>query len=411
MSHDRSISLRFPIALMLSIVCFVSPAWADFKAGMDAANRGDHATALREWRPLAEEGNADAQFNLGLQYYSGQGVPQDYVLARQWWEKAAAQGHVAAQLSLGTLYAYGYGVPKDNQQAVRWFRLAADQGDALAQVKLGVMYERGDGIPQDYVQAYKWYSLSGATGEKEATKIRDVLAKRMTSAQITEAQKLTREWKPKADLATALGHYTKAVGVFPKEFLRFSAVQQEAYLRGVLDGEYFLSEESKDPSRDAFVNCLNARQKTILSKAKSFVEREGEHNYLMPWTLSRLIGQSCPKETPAQAKTSPKYTEATTPTKLVFVQKPNPNETEFQREQVIIDKAFVRGVLDGKVFMLYGYSYSKLADYLECLSKPGNLDTIVLQRGAFTMFGENLDKSRAYGVAFTEALICKELNE
>jgi TPR repeat protein len=396
---------------MLSIACLVAPAWADLKAGMDAANRGDYATALREWRPLAEEGNAGAQFNLGLHYYNGQGVPQDYVLARQWWEKAAAQAHVAAQLSLGTLYVYGYGVPKDNQQAIRWFRLAADQGDALAQVKLGVMYERGDGIPQDYVQAYKWYSLSGANGEKEAIKIRDVLAKRMTSAQIAEAQNLAREWKPKADMATALGQYNKAVGVFPKEFLRFSAIQQEAYLRGVLDGEYFLSEESKDPDRDAFVSCLNARLKMILSEAKSFVERKGEHNYLMPWTLGLLVGQSCPKETRAQDKTPPKYMEASTPTKLIFLQKENLIETEFQRQQAIIYKAFVRGVLDGKVYMLYGHRYSKLVDYLGCLSKAGNLDTIVLQRGAFTQFGENLDKSQAYGVAFTEALICKELNE
>lgn len=411
MSHDRFISLRFPIALMLSIVCFVAPAWADFKAGMDAANRGDHATASREWRPLAEKGNAAAQLNLGLLYYKGQGVPQDYVLARQWWEKSAAQGHVAAQVSLGILYASGYGVPKDNQQAVRWFRLAADQGDALAQGRLGIVYMQGDGVPQDYVQAHKWYSLSGANGDKEVIEIRDVLAKRMTPAQITEAQKLAREWKPKADLETALGHYGKAVGVFPKEFLRFSAVQQEAYLRGVLDGEYYLSEESKDPNRDAFVNCLNARQKTILSKAKSFVEREGEHDNLMPWTLSLLVGQSCPKGKRVPPKESPKYAEATTPTKLVFLQKPNPNETELQREQAIIDKAFVRGVLDGKVFILYGYSYSKLADYLECLSKPGNLDTIVLQRGAFTQFGENLDKSQAYGVTFAESLVCKELNE
>ncbi len=413
MNHERFISLRFPIALMLSTVCFVTPAWADFKAGMDAANRGDHATASREWRPLAEKGDAAAQFNLGLLYYKGQGVPQDYVLTRQWWEKSAAQGHVAAQVSLGILYASGYGVPKDNQQAVRWFRLAADQGDALAQVKLGIMYMQGDGVPQDYVQALKWSSLSGANGDKDAIEFRDVLAKLMTPAQITEAKKLAREWKPKADLATALGHYEKAVGVFPKEFLLFSAVQQEAYLRGVLDGEYLLSEENKDkdPDRDAFVNCLNTRLKTILSEAKSFVEREGEHNNLMPWTLSILAGQNCPEKTGLQTKISPKYTEATTATKLVFLQKQNRNETEFQREQAIIDNAFTRGVLDGKVFMLYGHHYSKLVDYLGCLSKPGNLDKIIRSSGYYTQFGKNLDQSQAYGVTFAESLVCKELSE
>ncbi len=86
------ISLRFSIALVLSIVCLAVPAWADFQAGMDAYNRKDYATALREWRPLAEQGDADAQYNLALMYDRGYGVPQDYVQARQWYEKAAAQG-------------------------------------------------------------------------------------------------------------------------------------------------------------------------------------------------------------------------------------------------------------------------------------------------------------------------------
>lgn len=228
--------------------------------------------------------------------------------------------------------------------------------------------------------------------------------KEIDSAEGTGATK-------KADLKTALGQYKKAVGVYPKEFLGFSAVQQEAYLRGVLDGEYFIAETNKDPRRDDFVNCLNAKLKTILSEAKSFVEREGEQDYLMPWTLSRLVGQSCPKETRVQATTSTKYTEASTSTKLVFLQKPNPNETEFQKEQDIIDKAFIRGVLDGKVFMLYGHSYSKLVDYLVCLSKPGSLDTIFLVTRAHDLLGEDLDESQAYNVAHGEANVCKDLNE
>ena len=72
------ISLRFPIALVLSIVCLATPAWADFEAGMEAYKGSEYATALREWRPLAEQGDANAQFNLGMLYTKGQGVPQDY---------------------------------------------------------------------------------------------------------------------------------------------------------------------------------------------------------------------------------------------------------------------------------------------------------------------------------------------
>ena len=170
-------------------------------------------------------------------------------------------------------------------------------------------------------------------------------------------------------------------------------------------------ETSKHPDRDGIVNCLNARLKTILSEAKNFVEREGEQKYLMPWTLSRLVGQSCPEEIRIQQKTSPKYTEASTETKLEFLQKPNPNETEFQKEQDAIDKAFIRGVLDGKVFMLYGHSYPKLVEYLGCLSKPESLDTIFRAMRAYQLFAKNLDKSQAYDVAQAEAHVCEELNK
>ena len=190
-------SLRFPIALVLAFVCLAVPAWADFQAGMDAYNRGDYATALREWRPLAEQGDALAQFNLGVLYRKGRGAPQDDVQARQWFEKSAAQGQAKAQFNLGTLYFNGEGVAKDYPQAFRWFRLAADQGEALAQTKIAIMYDEGQGVPQDIVQAYKWYSLAATNGDKPAPQLRDALANQMTPAQIAEAQRLAREWKPK----------------------------------------------------------------------------------------------------------------------------------------------------------------------------------------------------------------------
>jgi len=197
MSDARLIMLRFSIAFMLSFVCLAVPAWADFQAGMDANNGGDYATALREWRPLAEQGDALAQYNLGVLYRKGRGVPQDDVQARQWYAKAAAQGLAKAQFSLGTLYFNGEGVRKDYQQALRWFRLAADQGEALAQTKIAIMYDEGQGVPKDIVQAYKWYSLAATNGDKPAPQLRDLLANHMTEAQIAEAQRLAQEWKPK----------------------------------------------------------------------------------------------------------------------------------------------------------------------------------------------------------------------
>lgn len=191
-----SIALRLPVVLVLSIVCIAIPARADFQAGMDANNRDDYATALHEWRPLADQGDALAQYNLGLLYRKGRGVPQDDVQARQWFAKAAAQGQAKAQFNLGTLYYNGEGVPKDYQQALRWLRLAADQGEALAQTKIGVMYDDGRGVRQDIVQAYKWYSLAATNGDKPASLLRDSLANQMSKPQIAEAQKLAQEWKP-----------------------------------------------------------------------------------------------------------------------------------------------------------------------------------------------------------------------
>ena len=185
------------IAIVLSFICLTAPAQADFKAGVDAHHRSDYATALREWQPLAEQGNAFAQYNLGLLYDNGQGVPKDYDQARQWYEKAAVQGHAEAQVNLGILHDYGRSVPQDFKKALYWYRLSAKQGNHLAQRRLGLMYERGDGVPKDYVQAYMWYSLAAGNGNAHAPGYRDDLTRQMTSAQIAEGKKRAREWKPK----------------------------------------------------------------------------------------------------------------------------------------------------------------------------------------------------------------------
>ena len=128
----------------------------------------------------------------------GEGVPRDHAEAVRWFRKAADQGDATAQGDLGKAYATGEGVPRDQAQAARWFRKAADQGEATAQGRLGVMYLAGVGVPQNYVQAYMWLNLSAARGIKRAAEERDKLAQSMTPAQIAQAQKLAREWKPTA---------------------------------------------------------------------------------------------------------------------------------------------------------------------------------------------------------------------
>ena len=122
-------------------------------------------------------------------------------MAVKWYRLAAEQGDADAQYRLGIMYLNGRGVPQDDVVAVKWSHKAAEQGDADAQSLLGAMYERGRGVPQDFIQAHMWFNLaasrsSGETRDKSA-EIRDFLAARMTPDQIAEAQRLAREWKPK----------------------------------------------------------------------------------------------------------------------------------------------------------------------------------------------------------------------
>ncbi len=182
------------ILAALLLLTLAAPAWAGWEEGVAAYERGDYATALREMRVLAMQGNAGAQFNVGLMYDNGQGVTQDYAEAVRWFRKAAEQGYAKAQFNVGLMYAKGEGVVQDYAEAVRWHRKAAEQGDAKAQFNVGLMYAKGEGVVQDYAEAHMWFNLAGAQGVKQAAKNRDMGAKLMTPAQIAEAQRLASEW-------------------------------------------------------------------------------------------------------------------------------------------------------------------------------------------------------------------------
>ena len=150
--------LRLMIAVLL-LAC--GPVLAGpYEDGVAAYQRKDYATALKLFRPLAETGNFRAQFNLGVMYAAGQGVP------------------------------------KDDQQALFWYRKAADQGDDFAQFNLGVMYALGRGVPKDDQQAYFWWLLASVSGGAEAVKNRDLIESRITPQQRAAAQADARKWKP-----------------------------------------------------------------------------------------------------------------------------------------------------------------------------------------------------------------------
>ena len=132
----------------------------DLEDGVDAYRSKDYETAYKLWLPLAEQGDVEAQVNLGVMYDNGQGVLQDY------------------------------------KEAIKWYRLAAQQGHASAQFNLGSMYYKGLGVPQDYVLAHMWINLAASNGDEDAIEKRTMVEKKMSPSQIEKAQEMARNWKP-----------------------------------------------------------------------------------------------------------------------------------------------------------------------------------------------------------------------
>tara|TARA_B110000261_G_scaffold103306_1_gene116087 strand:+ start:176 stop:664 length:489 start_codon:yes stop_codon:yes gene_type:complete len=148
--------LTLAVATVLSLV-FTTLSAQDYNKGVTAYKAGDYATALQEWKPLAEQGNPSAQYKLGFMYKSGKGVPLDYIAA------------------------------------VRWYHLAAVQGNAFAQSNLGFMYRFAKGVPQDFVQAYMWYELADTNGHKNAKKWLHNVSREMILTDIEKAQTMAVE--------------------------------------------------------------------------------------------------------------------------------------------------------------------------------------------------------------------------
>jgi uncharacterized protein len=169
--------------------------------GLDAFQKQDYAKAARELPALARQGNATAQYYLARMYHEGTGLPENNAAAAHWSRQAAEQGLAPAEAMLGALYAQGQGVARDDDEAARWLHRAARQGHPAGLAKMGMCYMHGFGVPQDYVQAYMWFDLaaSRSTGHDYMCNcgLRDVFAAmNLTPAQIAEAKRLAREWKP-----------------------------------------------------------------------------------------------------------------------------------------------------------------------------------------------------------------------
>ncbi len=182
--------------LYLPILLFIgnSTIAADYQKGFDAYSEGDYTTALAEWRPLAEEGDASGQFGLGLLYSNGWGVDLNDDEALKWYGLAAGQGHGEAAYNLGVMNANGWGVPQSDDEAFKWYSIAADKGLTSAQVSLGKMYAIGFGAPLDTIQAHMWYSIAAILDDFNAQYERDELARMMSEEDIATAVDRANAW-------------------------------------------------------------------------------------------------------------------------------------------------------------------------------------------------------------------------
>ena len=215
-------------ALAVGILLAGPVSAQDLAKGIATYKAGDYATALQELRPLAEQGDLWSQVGLADMYLRGNGVPQNYVEAEKWQRLAAEQGRARSQNSLGVMYERGDGVLQDYAEAIHWYRLAAEQDNAEAQSNLGAMYSKGQGVPQDYVAAvdlyrrsaeqgygvaqsnlgfmyfkgrgvpqdnvtsHMWSNIAAASGDEKGQKNRELIAEKMTPAEISEAQRRAR---------------------------------------------------------------------------------------------------------------------------------------------------------------------------------------------------------------------------
>ena len=180
------------LALFLLIPALVLAQ--DLQKGLQAYDMGDYETALAQCLPLAEEGDAGAQFCIGRMYGNGFGVGMDDAEALKWHGLAAASGHPEAQFNLGVMYANGWGVDMNDAEAANYYRQAAENGWACAQRSLAYVISRGIGTEENRPEAYMWYYIAAERGDTASVSNRDELAEELSAADVQAAKEQAQTW-------------------------------------------------------------------------------------------------------------------------------------------------------------------------------------------------------------------------
>ena len=183
------------ISLAICGLLLSASAWSgESEKGLAAYNSTEYDTALAIWQPLAEAGDAESQYGLGMMYGNGFGVAMDDALAIKWYGMAAEQGHADALCNLAVMHQNGWGVPLNEEEAVRLFMLAAEQGAPEAMVALGRHFAMDFSEAYDPVLAYKWFSLAAVLDDIDAKVKRENLAGKLTVEQVADANAMVALW-------------------------------------------------------------------------------------------------------------------------------------------------------------------------------------------------------------------------
>lgn len=166
----------------------------DYDTGLEAFNTLDYESAHAIWLPLAEAGDANAQYGLGQMYGNGFGVMMDDAAALKWYGLAAEQGHGEAMFSLAVMHQNGWGVPLNEEESVRLYTLAAEAGVTQAMVAVGRHYAMDFSDNYDPVTAYKWFTLAAMLDDLDGLAQQELMAGRMTAEELREADVLISAW-------------------------------------------------------------------------------------------------------------------------------------------------------------------------------------------------------------------------
>ncbi len=189
---------RFSLCAFTILLCSVLSAAGDLESAKRAYQDKDYAKAFKEVMPLADQGNADAQFILGKMYWEGQGVLKDSDQAIKWFKLSAAQGNADAQFYLGSFYLLPH---RDIAEGAKWLRISAEQGNQDAQWLLGKAYLQGDKeLPRDPVLAEMWLRLAAKDNLEFYENALRTAEREMTPQQIAKGKALAEAWKPKPGL-------------------------------------------------------------------------------------------------------------------------------------------------------------------------------------------------------------------